>query len=391
MSGTWYIQRALSDPLGPFTTEEILDGLAQGEIPTDSLVREIAGTAWLPFAAVPDFAAAVALLGGRADHDETRLAPKAGPAWRSAADRHVVHGAPVEAAAPSKAAAPRPTRTAPAPITAPSPSSVIVASLVAALGIVWCFVRLGALLSPPAGWIAIVDRFHMVRDGSIADLALALVAYPLLFVALAGARARAAFGIPLVRAVSRVLCVGELAITFTTLVRLQRSPRLGEVSSTTALIAVVAGAPLILAACAASLAWLFPAPAREDGPSSALLTIGTAGAAVAALAALFSFDVDVVTVAAAGERFVYTDTIGLRLYAEGRREGVGGTFKIDDSRGRGFFLDRPTRGRFVQDFPLAVASGDAEIGREVELLDGPGKGLHVYVLPEDARVLPAAP
>ena len=391
MSGTWYIQRARSNPLGPFTTDEILEGLAQGEIPPDSLVREIAGTTWLPFAGVPEFADAVAMLIARGDHDGTRLAPKAGPAWKSGAERHVVQGGPADDAAPApKPAAPRPPRAKPAVIAAPPSSSVMVASAIAALGLIWTSVRIGALVAPPPGWIAVVDRFHMVRDGSIADVALALVAYPLLFLALVGARARAPFGIPLVRAVARVLCVAEVAVTATTLLRLQRSPRFSEVSSSTALLAIVAGAPLILAACAASLAWLFPASERDDAPSSALLSLATAGGVVAAIVLLLSLDVDVVTVGASGDRFVYTDTIGLRLYAEGLREGVGGTFKIDESHGRGFFLDGPTRARFVQDFPLAAAEGAASIGREVELLDGPRKGVHVYVLPEDARVLSAA-
>jgi hypothetical protein len=395
--GTWYIQRGRSDPLGPFTTDEIVEGLTHGEIPSDSLVREIAGTAWLPFAAVEDFRDALSMLrpASPVAQDETQLAPKPGPAWKSAADRHVVRGAPADAPAPVEGARPAKRRSAPAIDARPEPlplGSATVAAMIGALGVIWGFVRLGAWLSPPQGWIPIIDRFHMVRDASIADLALAATTYPLLFVGVVGARARAPFGIPLVRAVARVLCVGNLVIIGVTLARLQRSPRFAEVASSTSLIAIVAGAPLLLAACAVSLFWIVPAREPEvEGPSETLYSAGIGAAFIGAAVALFHFDVDAVVAGGRGDAFAYTDTLGLRLYAEGLREGVAGTFKIDGSRARGFALGGPTRARFVQDFTIALEGGGTRIGREVELLEGPRTGSHVYLLPEDAPVLASPP
>ena len=402
MTGTWYIQRGRSDPLGPFTTDEVLEGLTQGEIPGDSLVRELAGTAWLPFAAVPEFREAFARASTRDDRDAHRLAPKDGPAWRSSAERHVGRGAreaPPSAEPVRSAARPRPRSDARPDAIASS--NLTVGGLIAALGIVWAFVRLGGLVSPPVGWIPIVDQFHAVRDGSIADLALAAVAYPLLFLGIFGVQTRARFGLPVVRGVARVVCVGNVVIAAVTLARLHRSVRLAEAGSVVTLVAVVAATPLLLAACAVSLFWLFPARDVHAGSEaqgwsemliSALVTAGVLGASLA----LFGTLVDVVHLADDGAAFVYTDTIGLRLCFEGRREGVAGSFKLDDSRRRGFSLEAPTRGRFIEDFALEVSGGGGaasggegprvEIGREVELLDGPRKGTHVYLPPEEARV-----
>jgi hypothetical protein len=389
VSGTWYLQRGRSDPLGPFTTEEVLEGLSQGEIPGDALVREIAATAWLPFAAVPEFRDAIAT--SRSDvspeHAE-RLAPKPGPAWRSKADRHLGQsaGEPAEERAPTRKVRPaaRPPPTPPEPI---AQASSLVGAFVAALGIVWAFVRLGALLTPPSGWIAVVDRFHMVRDASVAELGLAMLAYPLLFLGIYCARVRAPLGVPLVRSVARVICAGNVTIVVVTVARLQQSPRLSELASTVTLYSMVALVPLFLSACAASLLWLFPAPSDAvERPNETVLSGLVAAGFVALCVALLAAFGDVVQIAPDGATFVYTDTIGLRLFLEGRREGVAGVSKLDEGRLRGFWLEAPTRARFITDFSVPVTDGRSEVGREVELLDGPRAGARVYLPPEDARI-----
>lgn len=395
MSGTWYLQRGRGAPIGPFTTEEVVDGLRNEEIPRDSLVREIAGTNWVPLAAIPEFRA-FATVDGASDPD--RLAPVEGPAWRSQADRHRrASSAPGDAPAPvatmraSKTSEPRDETVTRAFVPTPALHAVI-GLAVGALGVTWGVMRLLSLVMSLAGWREVADSFHDLRPIAIVDYALAVAAYPALTVAVASSGRRTPWGRPLVRTIAKLLVIGNGAIVGATLFSLTRSPRWPLVGSKVTIVSMAIGAPIVLGACALALLSLFPEDRGQErtfGSSSTVQAGILLMIAGGVFAAFFTVTIDRLVLGARSDDgvIVYSDLQGLRLFLEARREGVAGLGKLQESERRGELVAPGTLARFVDEVSLPTAHGD-EIAREVELLEGPSAGKHVFVPPESAKPAP---
>ncbi len=62
----WQIQRGESPVLGPYTDEQVVEGIHAAAIPNDSKIRAVGDTAWNSVTDVPEFAAAARAVGLRA-------------------------------------------------------------------------------------------------------------------------------------------------------------------------------------------------------------------------------------------------------------------------------------------------------------------------------------
>ncbi len=294
MAGTWYLQRGRGDPLGPFSSEQILEGLRKAQIPRDSLAREVSSTAWLPLSAVPEF---VEFLPAVGEVDPERLAPVAGPAWASGSERHgsrtsSASRAPASGTTPTLPATPaqrglappagsgpivpsaRPARTAPLVAEStviPVPHRTI-SALVAAVGIVWASVRVGSLASPPIGWSSLVSVFPLLATHAALDGAVSVVVYPALFVGvLRGRRVRAPFGRALVRGGAQLGIILHTLFGGLALFGVVRSPAWQTVVAKATVAATIIGGPVVLVACLVVVRGLHP----DDGDAPGLAGDGT--------------------------------------------------------------------------------------------------------------------
>lgn len=75
-SVSWWITRRGGTPVGPATTELVLEGIARGAVPLDALVCTVGGTSWNEIQTEPAFRAAIA----------ERRATRAGDADRTIMD-----------------------------------------------------------------------------------------------------------------------------------------------------------------------------------------------------------------------------------------------------------------------------------------------------------------
>jgi hypothetical protein len=103
----WWVIRRNRDPVGPVSTDLVIQGIHAGRVPADALVCELGGTRWRPIAEVSAFAtelgrrageeSVTAALPPRSTHERERV-PTAKSARRRfdhAAERTIVDDSPV--------------------------------------------------------------------------------------------------------------------------------------------------------------------------------------------------------------------------------------------------------------------------------------------------------
>ena len=397
MSGSWFLQRGRADPIGPFTTEEIVDGLRAHDIPLDSLAREVSEAAWRPLAGVPEFRDFVTRA-PVADDDAERLAPVRGPSWVSQAERHVGRGgvgtSPLSGNAPTaresqrpSAASKRPPPKLRAPYEPPATSHRLLAMALAGLGAAWTLVRVALVLEAPPAWASLVDVHHTLRAAAIAEIGLGAIVWPLLLVGAIVAGSRSAFGVPLVRASAWAAIVGCVLIAVLAPVLLSRDAAWSIDPSRVSTAAVAAGAPVVLAACAAWVLRFFPDdPDGPRIPSLSAIVVALAGALCGLLLFVWSDVVHVVSVGG-DPTVVFTDANSARDDAEGRRLGVAGMFERRRAQSSSFAVPASARARYLDEMRFDLASGPV-IVCAVSLLDGPASPRVVYVSSEALRTRP---
>lgn len=84
----WWVTKGDRKPIGPVSTELLLEGIAAGKIPRDALVCEVGGTTWRCIGEIPPFSVALeARLARRRSESSDEL-----PETQTAANENYVYG-----------------------------------------------------------------------------------------------------------------------------------------------------------------------------------------------------------------------------------------------------------------------------------------------------------
>jgi hypothetical protein len=398
---SWYLQRGRADPIGPFTTDEVREGLRLGEIPHDANAREVAETSWRPLSGIAEFRGAASGRASSADMDAERLAPVEGPKWSSRADRHIGRGgvgtSPLSSVAPVSGAAREPGTISQPPKKRPSiPSTAyesppaghrLVAASLAGLGAMWTLMRVVMLMKLPDGWVALVERHHALRAGALAEIAVGAVVWPLVLVGALASGRRRIVGIPLVRASAwaAVFCLVVVAVVVPVMISRDATWSIDPAKLFVA--AVGSASPAMLAVCAAWVLRLFP---EDEGGarlgSLGAIVVAVAGACVAL--SLYAWPDVVYVVGVGGEpAIVFTDAHAARDDGEGRKLGVAGMFERRRAQAASFAVPEASAARYLDETRFDLESGPVVVCA-ISIVDGSENGRVVYVSSEALRSRP---
>ncbi len=351
MSDAWHLQRGSSRSIGPFTTEEILDGVASGEIPRDAKVCAIDGKLWLPIDATPAF-------------EHAFSGARAVPAVGALRDAHA-HAPVAETAASPSEARRRPERRA---------RLIHVASATASGGAVAIVGLLAALLAcvPSEGLARLFDATRPLR----ASLALlGGLAFVFGVSALLGARratkddaslARAAFlpGVAVVLAAFVIRLPTDLATS-------------AELARARVFILTIV-ATVVVGMVAHALSLRRALVTRRRAVPIALLLVTAASILVGFGASSLAHLRDVVTVSGAVPVPLFVDEATAGRFAEAIRAGASGARALDSAFAEAVFVEPSVRMRVLDEErrPLAgaVTGMGTAVMQRVTVLDGPHRG-----------------
>jgi len=352
----WYIQRQRSRQLGPFTTEEIREGIRTGEIPVDSVVNEVGGKQWLPLSAVKDFV------------DLTQTA-------RAAVDEPNRALRELRTTPTSVRAAPRVQK--PMAVKLPRGPSAHTTTLGLVLAIAtMAHAVLQIVVLGRAG--RAFDSLRALQTMSLTREAFALVAGSVLLLGLLRRRTHPSSGTPLTAASALALAIGSAILVPASLLAAVRAPVFALLPASVRRAVLTQQLVLPCIVGIGSLVLLF---LLGDLPKKR--SIAATGALVVSLGLCVAFAVRSIT----GDREIvvldpslatFADREALRAYLEASREGTAGIDRVIVALSRATVIPKETRARWVDDLVLASSHGTV-LGREVEIVEGDLRGRRVFV------------
>ncbi len=384
MSARWYIQRQRSKQLGPFSTEEIVEGLRTLEIPQDSVVNEIGGKQWLPLASVPEFAAV--LKGLPPPKDPRAEKAKAAAAASSEAATAPTLAAQSAAAAevitlPNRRLPPRARQvtTKLPPVRRTNPHVFTFGLPLAVVVLVHTLLQV-ALHARPSGWLDVLRRFQAValtREGYL------LVVSSILLMGLLRRRTHPKSGtsITFASGVSLVIGIG-LFVPWSLLsaARAAAWPMLPP-AVRNALVAQQLMLPTLFAMATLALLAMLGERGRVKhlaavGGVTGLLGVGVGGArrSVAGAGEVYTLP----SPARGAPVAVFQSASALESYLLATRRGTAGIDRVMAELSRATVLLPQTKVRWIDDVVLRTYEGIL-LGREVEVVEGDHRGEHVYV------------
>jgi hypothetical protein len=377
----WLLQRGKGKTIGPFSTEEIVEGVRAGEIPEDTFVSDPGAKGWIPIRDVAAFADA--LEARRSSGPSTSAA--VGSAIRASAARTAaevaVVGKVAEALPPAaqgrssvagpEAGARRPLRVAFGAATVRGRVRLVAgAGALLALGVA----DLG--LGRSALGLALFDALRDVRDASMLAAAGAIVGAVGVVVGRLRDRQGDPGGSAWARGASLVAALTATASSSLALAAARGSTPL-EIAARR-LVVAAAATQLTVALIAIVLVWpafRVPTRGRAAAIGRAMLVAIAATVALGALGVRGAAAVDVLYVRDPLDAPAFADAESLGRWLDAERLGPRRLDAAVALLASARALPCDARVRFVRELPRE----GSEPVREVELLEGTGRGARVFV------------
>jgi hypothetical protein len=382
----WLLQRGKGKTIGPFSTEDIVDGVRAGEIPEDTFVSDPGAKGWIPLRDVAAFAEALEAKRSGAAAGEAvgkGAAKGAGPSLlhASAAPDVAVVGNVAEArpsATPARSFGTAPEAGARRPLRVAFGAATVRGRvrLVAAAG---ALLALGAAdlgLGRSSLGLSLFDAFREVRDASMLAAAGALVGAVGVVVGRLRDRDGDPAGSAWARGATLIAALAAAVASSLALAAVRASTPLALAARR--LVLVASGTQLVVAALALALVWpafRVPTRGRAAALSQAALVALTAVIALGALGARLSALFDVLYVCDPLDAPAFADADSLARWLDAERLGPRRLAEAAALLAPARPLPCEARVRFVRELPRE----GGEPLREVELLDGPGRGARVFV------------
>jgi hypothetical protein len=365
----WYIQRQRSRQLGPFTTEEIREGIRSGEIPVDSVVNEVGGKQWLPLSAVAEFADVAGGMGAPSHG--------LGEAERALQDLRTTPTSvrPAQRFGTASASAPRPARAASTHASLVGIALAVVAMTHAVLQLS----VLGRLGARPQ----IFDGLRRLQGVALTREAFSMAAASVLLIAMLRRRSHPKSGTLLAFSAAFVLLFGSLLLASASLFAAVRSPSWSLLPSPIRrdVLAQQLVAPTLFTLLGTLLLWLLGTAERRRSIAVAGAVIALLGVCVAGAVRSLTREREIVvlrSIVPDAPLPTFGDREALRNYLEAAREGTAGVDRVIAGLGKATVVLPRTRARWIDDLVLSTTHGSI-LGREVELLEGEHRGQHVFV------------
>lgn len=348
---SWYLQRGNSRAIGPFSTADIVEGIAAGEIPRQTLVCAVDGKQWIPLDGVAAFADALA----------AREVP------RRSTGREAYEATALSIEAPELPKTRRIVRR-PRAVASASPAAVNVATLIASLLAALSLLRMLVVFLPTPALARLLDAVRPLRSELVTGGALGTVAWMCALFATRAVHRREAHAADLARASALAWGASTIATTVA-LVRVARGTfaRVDQVAQARGILWV-----LLASGAIAAIAWaalLYREIGRAPFGFRAPVAVAAAASALTIAAWGLARVTDLVRVDGAVPVPAFTDEGAVRRYVEAVRAGASGTAALDDALSSALFLKPGTRARFVDEQELDVRGGPF-VARRLRLLDG---------------------
>lgn len=385
----WLLQRGKGKTIGPFSTEEIVDGVRAGEIPEDTFVSDPGAKGWIPLRDVAAFAEALAAKrSGVAQSAPLGASTIRAAAARAATEVAVVgklegklEGKVTEAlssAAPGRASVPGSDAGARRPLHVAFGAATVRGRvrLVVAAGALLALAVADVALGRSGLGLTLFDALREARHASMLAAAGAIVGA----VGVVVGRLRDRKGDPAGSAWARgaALAAALIAVGASSLALAAARGSTPFAIAARRLLVAASAAQLSVVAIAFALAWSafrVPTRGRAAAIGRATLVALAAAVALAALGVRGSGEVDVLYVRDPLDAPAFADAESLARWLDAERLGPR---RLGDAAALLAFarpLPCDARVRFVRELPRE----GGEPLREVELLEGAGRGGRVFV------------